>query len=220
MQVKDTSSNGGTDSAMAEHADDIFSCRLCPDVLGPPVTGVVPAARIFLMGQAPGPKEGELGRPFAWRAGRTLFDWFDSIGVGEREFRRQVYMGAVIRCFPGRQPGKGGDRKPTPAEIARCAPHFEREMELLRPELVLAVGKMAIEQFLKFRRLDEVVGEIIELSRNGHRFSCLPLPHPSGLSRWIQSTKGKALIRRALDNLSRHPVWRTTFQARQQAAER
>jgi uracil-DNA glycosylase len=187
------------------------ACRACAGVYGPPVLGAVAGARVFLMGQAPGPREQQEGRPFVWTAGTTLFRWFATIGVDEAAFRQGVYMGAVIRCFPGKMADGKGDRRPSPAEIAACRPHFEAEVALLGPELVLAVGKMAIEALLPGGKLDDLVGRAFPVSRGGHEFTCVPLPHPSGLNRWIQSDSGKALTRQALGLIAAHPAWRATF---------
>ncbi len=198
------------------HVTRLRACALCAGVQGPPVVGAVPGARVFLMGQAPGPKEQQAGAPFVWTAGTKLFRWFASIGVEEAQFRERVYIGAVIRCFPGKMANGQGDRRPAPAEIAACRPHFEAELELLRPRLVLAVGRMAIDEFLPAgkpddMKLDNIVGRAFPVARNGHEFTCVPLPHPSGLNRWIQSDSGKALIRQALALIARHPAWTATF---------
>src|SRR5262249_2753884 len=103
------------------HAD-LDACTACEKMIGPVVHGPPVLGRVILVGQAPGPREGSFGRPFAWTAGRTLFRWFEeSMNVSEEEFRSRVYMAAVARCFPGKAKG-GGDRKPDAEEIARCKP--------------------------------------------------------------------------------------------------
>ncbi|MCZ6730891.1 MAG: uracil-DNA glycosylase [SAR324 cluster bacterium] len=198
-------------SSFDTHVKRLRACRLCAGVQGPPVLGAVAGARVFLMGQAPGPREQREGRPFVWTAGTTLFRWFATIGVDEALFRERVYMGAVIRCFPGKMANGKGDRRPAPVEMAACRPHFAAELALLKPELVLAVGRMAIDEFLPAGKLDGVVGQAFPVTRDGHRFSCVPLPHPSGLNRWIQSDAGKALLRQGLGLIARHPAWRATF---------
>src|SRR5688500_7854283 len=121
----------------AAHLDALFACRACPNVMGQPVTGFVEGARVMLVGQAPGPREQDSGRPFAYTAGKRLFSWFtEFLGIPEDEFRRTVYIGAVVRCFPGRDPKAGGDRVPDAVEIAKCAVHLDREIAMLRPRLV------------------------------------------------------------------------------------
>ena len=124
---------------------------------GPPVTCGPVDSRVLLVGQAPGDKEPALARPFAWTAGKQLFKWFAPLGLDEAAFRQRVYMAAVCRCFPGKNPS-GGDRVPSPDEVARCRPWLDREFELLRPELVIPVGRLAIEQFLPARPLVEQIG--------------------------------------------------------------
>lgn len=183
-----------------------------PVVHGPPVLGPV-----FVLGQAPGPREGSLGRPFAWTAGRTLFSWFEqALGAPEALVRERVYFAAVARCFPGKASG-GGDRKPDPTEIAACRVHLEREVTILRPELVLAVGQLAIEQVLgphKKRKLDDVVGTIHRTTWHGVPLDVVPLPHPSGASPWPRIEPGKTLLRKALALVAQHPAVRATFSGR------
>ena len=67
-----------------QHLAALAACRLCPNVLGSPVTGAVADARVMLVGQAPGPREMEQRRPFAFTAGRRLFAWFERLGVSAR----------------------------------------------------------------------------------------------------------------------------------------
>ena len=193
------------------HLNDLRGCRRCPEVFAPPVVGAVMDASILLIGQAPGPKEREVGYPFAWTAGTTLFRWFASIGVNEARFREKVYMGAVIRCFPGKLPNKQGDRKPSRLEMENCRIHYQTEMRLLRPSLVILVGKMAIETFIPHNRLNEVVGRAFKLEDEGRPYTAIPLPHPSGLSRWIQKPEGKALVARALGLIAEQPAWLDAF---------
>lgn len=194
-----------------EHLERLRACRRCPSVAGRPLAQPVTRGRIYLRGQAPGPTEEREGMGFCGPAGKTLFRWFASIGVDEAAFRERVFMGALIRCFPGRNPDGNGDRRPARAEIEACADHFAAELQLLRPELVLLVGQMAIAQLLPGKTLDEAVGRTFALEYAGHRFTALPLPHPSGLSRWIQKEPGKGLLRKALTLLSRQEAWQETF---------
>ena len=98
-------------------------------------------SKVILIGQAPGVKEPVLQRPFAWTAGKTLFGWFEeATGLNEQSFRESVYMTAVCRCYPGKNP-KGGDRVPNQQEIENCKSWLDKDFELLKPDLVIAVGK-------------------------------------------------------------------------------
>jgi uracil-DNA glycosylase len=187
------------------HAD-LAGCRACPRVVGTPVHPSAQPARVLLVGQAPGPREASLGRPFAWTAGRTLFGWFASVlGADEETVRRRVYLAAVTRCFPGKAPG-GGDRRPEPDEVARCRHWLRAEVELMRPRLVIPVGTLAIAEVMGHRGgLAEVVGTAHRLVFEGQRTDVIPLPHPSGASTWHRTEPGKSLLARALALLAAHP---------------
>ncbi|HEX8791985.1 MAG TPA: uracil-DNA glycosylase family protein [Polyangiaceae bacterium] len=188
------------------HAE-LSACKSCPKMIGPVVHGPPVASRVMLVGQAPGPREGSFGRPFAWTAGRTMFRWFEeALGVDEARFRAGVYMAAVARCFPGKARG-GGDRKPDAEEIDSCRRWLAREMDILRPELVIAVGTLAIEQVLGEKGpLAEVVGTSRRARWLGQEVEVIALPHPSGASTWHKTEPGKALLAKALRRLARHPV--------------
>ncbi|WP_150052090.1 MULTISPECIES: uracil-DNA glycosylase family protein [Methylomonas] len=176
-------------------------------MIGPVVCGQPVQSGVLLVGQAPGAKEGEFGKPFAWTAGKTLFGWFAGIGLDEAAFRRQVYMAAVCRCFPGKQ-AKGGDRLPSPVEVANCSVWLQTEVELLRPQLVIPVGKLAIRQWLEADKLSDVIGRQFRLGLFGHETDLIPLPHPSGASTWHRSEPGKSLLAQALAAIAKHPAWR------------
>src|SRR5215831_1892201 len=194
-------------SALRAHQLALRACARCPDMVGPVVVGPPVRSRILLIGQAPGPREGQLGRPFAWTAGKQLFKWFQSIGVDEPTFRRRVYMAAVCRCFPGRRT-TGGDRAPGRVEIANCASWLDREIMLLRPVLVIPVGRLAIEQVVGPKPLTAVIGKKQRGRRAGLAFDVVPLPHPSGASTWFKQEPGRTLTARALALLARHPAWK------------
>jgi uracil-DNA glycosylase len=166
------------------------------------------ASPVLLVGQAPGDKEPVLGRPFAWTAGKNLFKWMLRCGVDEETFRARVYMAAVCRCFPGKNP-KGGDRVPSEDEVAACAPWLDRELDLLRPELIVPVGRLAIERFLAPAPLVEQIGRVHTVRHQGRPIDVIPLPHPSGASTWYHKDPGKPLLDRALALLERHPAWAT-----------
>lgn len=188
------------------HVAALGRCEKCPDMHRPAVTGAAVRSGILLVGQAPGPHEGKLGRPFAWTAGKTMFGWFAGIGLPEERFRRRVYMAAVCRCFPGKN-AKGGDRVPSPVEIATCRPWLAAEVELVRPALVVPVGKLAIAQLTPVDKLDAVIGRALRLAVHGREVDVIPLPHPSGASTWHRTEPGKTLLARALALLAAHPAW-------------
>jgi uracil-DNA glycosylase len=196
----------GHSEAIIRHQSALKACRRCPEMIGPVVTGVPVASKVLLIGQAPGDKEGRLGRPFAWTAGKTLFKWFQEIGLDESRFRRLVYMAAVCRCFPGKNP-KGGDRVPSRTEIDNCMDWLEAEIKLLQPRLVLPVGKLAIAQLMPVDKLAAVIGKTHRIDYKGVTLDVIPLPHPSGASTWHRTEPGMSLLRQALDRIGVHPAW-------------
>lgn len=177
------------------------------------------ASKVLLLGQAPGKREGALGRPFAWTAGKTLFGWFERLGIRESEFRQRVYMAAVCRCFPGSL-ATGGDRVPSPAEVARCADWLRGDIEMLQPKLVIPVGRLAIGQFTEFKRLSDVVGQKQRVKRFGKRMDAIFLPHPSGASTWHRTEPGRTLLDRALGLIGVHPAFRSVVHAARAARVR
>ena len=193
---------------LEQHVAALRTCRLCPSMQSSPVTGAAVASRVMLVGQAPGDKEPALQRPFAWTAGRAMFKWFeDACGIDEAGFRSRIYMTAVCRCFPGKRP-RGGDRVPNPAEIANCSRWLQAEMTLLKPALVIPVGKLAIAQFMTYRNMEAHVGRQSCCTYAGHAFDAIPLPHPSGASPWPRVEPGKTLLRTAMQLIAAHPAWR------------
>ncbi len=190
-----------------EHVAALRGCTICPKMHRPAVSGGAVVSRVISVGQAPGVKEPLLGRPFAWTAGKTLFGWFQrACGMSEAEFRATIYMAAVCRCFPGKN-NAGGDRVPDAQEIVNCSRWLEEEIVLLRPALVLPIGKLAIQQFVAFDKLTDVIGKQLSVTFRGHCFDLVPLPHPSGASPWHRMEPGKTLLDQALRLIVAHPAW-------------
>ena len=193
-------------TALEQHIQALQACRRCVHMQSSAVTGSPVYSPVMLVGQAPGDKEPVLGRPFAWTAGKTLFQWFqDACGMAETTFRQCVYMAAVCRCFPGKKP-QGGDRVPSQEEIAACAPWLQAEIALLTPRLVIPVGKLAIAQFISYQSLEAHIGQCWRCRSAGHAFDLIPLPHPSGASPWPRQEPGKSLLRKALQLIAAHPA--------------
>jgi uracil-DNA glycosylase len=191
------------------HVTALRTCHRCPNMVSGPISGGPVISRVMLVGQAPGVKEPLLGRPFAWTAGKTLFKWFtETLDVDEDHFRSTVYMAAVCRCFPGKT-SAGGDRVPSKDEVANCSEWLAAEIKLLRPELIIPVGKLAIGQFIvPVPPLTGLIGTQRTLEKFGHTFDIVPLPHPSGASPWHRIEPGITLTRRALELIGDHPGWK------------
>jgi uracil-DNA glycosylase len=151
--------------------------------------------RILLVGQAPGLRATIQDRPFAGIAGDKLRAWFEKGGIPKAEFYARIHFAAVTRCYPGRLPGARGDRVPSAEEQALCRPWLDELIVALQPEIVLLVGSLAIRTFLgPFKSLSDVVGTAT--IRDGVRY--LPLPHPSGVSRWLNEPVNVAAVDRAM----------------------
>ncbi len=157
-----------------------------------------PLPRILLIGQAPGLRATLEDRPFAGAAGDKLRDWLEQAGIPREEFWRKVHFTAITRCYPGRVPGAKGDRVPSPQEQALCRPWLDELMVVLKPKVVLLVGLLAIRTFLgPVASLTAVVGTFTV--RDGVLF--IPLPHPSGVSRWLNEPANLAAVDKAMEIL-------------------
>lgn len=189
--------------AVEELHGRILACRLCEEAgfieRAAPVVAGRSGNRMMLIGQAPGITELEVRRPFQGRAGKELFRWMRSIGIEEDELRSRVYMTAITKCFPGRSPGETGDRRPSPREIALCRPWLDAQLALIDPAVILLVGSLAIERYFPKTPLAELIGRRFE--RDGRVL--IPLPHPSGASRWLNVAEHKELLRAALGHVRR-----------------
>ena len=189
---------------LERHVAQLLRCRRCPRMKSTPVSGGAIMSDIMIVGQAPGPREPVLQRPFAHTAGKTLFRWFEEFcGMNEPAVRSKIYFAAVCRCFPGKNSG-GTDRVPAPDEIRNCSSWMDDEIEILQPCLVIPVGRLAIMQFIDCVKLEKVIGRRFRVERAGHRFDLIPLPHPSGASPWHKIAPGKELLERALKLIARH----------------
>lgn len=194
-------------SRLIEHQTQLSLCKRCSQMIGPVIIGNPVVSDILQLGQAPGIHEGKVGKPFGWTAGKTLFKWYARIGVNEQTVRKNVYMAAVCRCFPGKHPVHG-DRVPDKTEISTCSMWIKAEIELLRPKLIIPVGKLAIAQLMKVDKLKDVVGESHQIDYYNQSVDVIPLPHPSGASTWHNMQPGKTLLEHALDEISHHPCWK------------
>jgi uracil-DNA glycosylase len=175
---------------------DLAVCRACVEagyrLESLPVRNDYAGQRAYLFGQAPGPIEGEERRPWRGRAGQTLRRW---LGMEEDEFYATFYCASVTRCYPGKNPSGKGDRVPTPTEQELCQFWRDWELELMQPKVIVPIGMLAIKRLLGRTQLAGTVGE---------RFSfgaaiAIPLPHPSGVSLWLNSPDNRALVARAVD---------------------
>jgi uracil-DNA glycosylase len=187
------------EKALEAHRHAMGECRRCghPDEVRP-IVSIARAPRILLVGQAPGKTEAAGGRPFAGRAGRTLFGWLHRVGLEEGEFRSRVYIAAVTRCYPGPSASGRGDRVPGPVERKNCSGWLADELRLIRPSMIIPVGRLAIDAFLGPQPLEQVIGREHSVTTAGRVSVAVPLPHPSGASSWIHTDNHRQLLDAAL----------------------
>jgi uracil-DNA glycosylase len=185
-------------AALLAHQAACRACSVCAD------EGIIPEANptfegrwgapFLLVGQAPGPVERLSRRPFSGRAGKELDRWMVRAGFASpEEFRRLTYIAALMRCFPGRNRTGSGDLKPPPAAVANCAHWLDAELRVLKPKVLILVGQLAIARFLGPGHLEDRVGQLF-----GDRPVMVPLPHPSGQSRWLNDTANRERLALAL----------------------
>jgi uracil-DNA glycosylase family 4 len=190
---------------------EIAACTLC--VAGGFIASSLPifhghaGQRLMIVGQAPGPTAGERPLPFTGASGRTLQGWLERAGFPPGSLHSDFYLTSLTKCFPGPARGGGqGDRPPSAREIALCAPHLDREIALVHPEIIVSLGRLAAERLDPTARrlpLADLVGSARSAARAGHTFLLLPLPHPSGVSRWLNVPAHRARLDAALALLSR-----------------
>jgi len=180
--------------SLASLQRDLRVCRACAEagfhLESLPVSNEHVGQRAYMYGQAPGVMEGEERRPWRGRAGKTLRRWLE---LEEDEFYRTFYCASVTRCYPGRAPSGRGDRTPTPREQELCSFWTDRELELLRPRLIVPVGGLAIRRLLGISGLAACVGRRYERDDA----AVVPLPHPSGASGWLNAPANRELTARA-----------------------
>jgi uracil-DNA glycosylase len=181
--------------SLASLQRDVRACRACVEDGYPleswPVVNEYLAQRAYMYGQAPGIVEGAERRPWRGRAGKTLRRWLE---LDEDDFYRTFYCASVTRCYPGRAPSGRGDRTPTPREQELCSFWRESELKLIRPQLIVPVGGLAIRAVLAIRSsLADCIGRKYELDGA----VAVPLPHPSGASSWLNSPTNRELTARA-----------------------
>lgn len=154
--------------AVQKVADEVEVCKLCPlyqtSTRGVPGEGN-PDADIMFVGEGPGQKEDELGRPFVGAAGRLLEELLRHIELT----RNDVYIANVIKHRPP------GNRDPLPDELEACWPYLKRQIEIIEPKIVVCLGKHALARFLPGKSISEVRGRAF---RVGH-VVYFPMYHPA-----------------------------------------
>jgi uracil-DNA glycosylase family 4 len=182
------------DEALAALSIDIgpqcLRCKLCELGRSQVVFGVGnPKAPLMFVGEAPGEDEDRKGEPFVGRAGQLLTKIIEAISLT----REQVYIANVIKCRPP------GNRNPEPDEVATCEPFLFRQIEIIRPRVIVALGKFAAQCLLDSTEpITKLRGREFEF----HGATLIPTFHPAYLLRnppakrevWEDMKKVRALL--------------------------
>jgi uracil-DNA glycosylase family 4 len=158
----------------------VIRCQKCPHLVASRHQVVFgtgnPAADLMFVGEAPGADEDLRGEPFVGRAGELLTRIIGTMGFS----RQEVYIANVLKCRPDMAPGASGNRAPTPDEMETCLPYLRRQIELIRPQVMVALGATAM------RGLFGTSEPMRELRGHWHEFDGIPVMatfHPSYLLR-------------------------------------
>jgi uracil-DNA glycosylase family 4 len=178
-------------------AREISTCRACAElaanrqrvVVGDP--GPAVPARMVFVGEAPGAQEDVAGRPFVGKAGQLLDQLLNDSGLA----RAEAGLVNVIKCRPP------GNRRPTRDEVARCRPYLERQLDMLRPRLIVALGLTAVAWFLGRRTtLAGARGTVHEVGAR----RVIATYHPSAAIRFGPTGAPMAALREDLDAAARY----------------
>lgn len=187
--------------ALAAYQRRLAACTRCV------AAGYIPVAhpvfhghahqRLMIVGQAPGARAHQTGVPWSGRSGEILRGWLEQAGFPSGAWRETWYLTSLTKCFPGKAAQGKGDRAPSPAEIALCGDHLAAELALVRPEIVVTLGKLAASRLIPGARrlaLADLVGTAFTVDLGHGPATVVPLPHPSGVSRWLNDPANRERV--------------------------
>lgn len=162
-----------TQAQLNELASEIIRSNITPDLALQAIQLVMgsgnPNADVVFIGEAPGKKEDETGLPFVGAAGKFLDSLLESVGMS----RDDVYITNIVKYRPP------NNRDPSPSEKAEFAPYLAKQLEIIAPKVVIALGRHSMEFFLPSAKISEVHGQPHDVSFNGLQLKVLPLYHPA-----------------------------------------
>lgn len=208
-QVNASRTGRGTGKRLAVVQREILACTRCVEA------GLIPAANpIFrghaghsnmVVGQAPGPRAYLSRLPWSGPSGTLLRRWFAAAGFDPERFLDDWYFTSLTKCFPGKAKQGQGDRVPSARERALCRPHLDAEIDLVRPALIVTLGRLAADALVpgaRDKRLADLVGTVFTTDLGYGSVDLVPLPHPSGIGRWLNDPGNQALVDQALGRLA------------------
>lgn len=174
---------------LTELEDQVRGCTRCP--LSRSRTRAVPGegpidAAILFVGEGPGKRENQTGRPFVGPAGQLLESLLERIGL----MREDVYITNIVKCRPP------GNRDPAPEEIDACESYLKRQIDLIDPELIVSLGRFAMEHWLPNRRITRVHGKGFYVDNR----LIVPMFHPAAA---LHQPKWKPALEQDFERLPR-----------------
>jgi DNA polymerase len=141
-------------------------CRLCQTRTHTVFGEGDPGAQIFFIGEGPGENEDRSGRPFVGKAGQLLEKMINAMGLQ----REQVYIANIVKCRPP------NNREPAPDEVATCTPYLERQLEIIRPRVIVTLGRPAVSHMLQTK---VAMGKIRGTWQTWRGIKLMPTFHPA-----------------------------------------
>jgi len=153
-----------------------------------------PKAEVVFIGEAPGREEDELGRPFVGAAGRLLNEVLSEIGIK----RGEVYITNVVKCRPP------GNRQPTKREIKACSPYLDRQISIIKPRIVVALGNTAASYILdrynmRFTSMERMHGKAFRVGTMWGEMKILLTYHPAAA---LRNPNLRGVIKKDLEELA------------------
>lgn len=165
--------------------DRIANCRRCPlyQTASLPVPGEGnPNSKIMFIGEAPGRKEDETGRPFVGRAGKLLDELLKSINIK----RESVFITSVVKHRPPK------NRQPKTSEVKACSHWLKHQLSIVNPELIVTLGRFGMEYFLPHEKISRLHGTIQLINGKGNKkYTVFPVYHPAA---GLRSTRNKKIL--------------------------
>lgn len=133
-------------------------------------------AKVVFIGEAPGKREDETGKPFCGQAGRILNELLESIDLA----REDVYISNLIKCRPP------NNRDPRPEEIRQCQPYLQKQIKIIKPKLICSLGRHSMTFLMKELGLQEKIssigqlhGQVFKANLEKRKIKFIPLYHPA-----------------------------------------
>ena len=153
-------------------------CRLCETRTNTVFGEGDPDAKIFFIGEGPGENEDLQGRPFVGRAGELLNKWIGAMGLA----REQVFIANIVKCRPP------NNREPAPDEVATCTPYLQRQLEIVRPHVIITLGRPSAQYMLQSKLS---MGKLRGQWQSWRGIKLMPTYHPAYVLRqYTLETRG------------------------------